>query len=149
MKRRLIWACLFCVAILSCDRVPENIVRVEAITDQERVVKAFIKAFNDHDSEAMTRFCHDDIRWGYVDGVSVSIAGNNVQELKQQMTDYFTQYGDVESVAEKISVNNDVVSVLERVSWGKVEERKTQSSLSVYQLRDNRIQSVVYFPTQP
>ena len=112
------------------------------------VVRAFIDAFNDHDPEAMLSFCNDDMRWGFVDGVSVSVEADGRQQMIAQMQDYFSQVPDVRSAAEGFLANGDTVAVTERVTWKKDGEAQSQSSLSVYQFKDGKVYSVLYFPVQ-
>ena len=130
--------------------LPENIVRFEPVTGQEKRVRAFIKAFNDHNPQAMADLCAPTLQWGYVEGTAHSVAGNGVDDLKEQMAAYFEQSPGVRSDVENIIANGNTIAMTERVYWVPAgeEAEKTQASIAVYQFKDEKIAAVWYYPAQ-
>lgn len=137
--------------LVACADTKETSVQRAGISAQEQKVRAFIDAFNTHEPSQMIKLCAEDIKWGYVSQDSHDLAGQGKEQLATEMEAYFQSTPDVRAKAENIIVTGNTVAVIERVYWkpsGKDQE-KTQSSIAVYQLSENLIQSVWYYPEQP
>jgi len=138
--------------LMACSKapsLPEGVARINAVSQQEKIVRAFIEAFNAHDPEAMIALCAEDIRWGYATQTTHDFGGRGTAQLVQEMKTYFASISAVRSEISSLAVTGDTIAMAERVYWTDAGIEKTQSSIAVYQLQDNRIQSVWYYPVQP
>lgn len=113
----------------------------------ETIISEHVRAFNAGDVAAMSKMQHPDIEWLSVTGseISTEVAGRDA--LAKNMTTYFKSPTKVTGTLRDWSVNGNYVSVTETASWtAKDGTRKSQSSLTVYQLEDNLIRRVWYYP---
>lgn len=139
MKRVCISVCIFIVVLTNA---------VAADAKLEKTVRGFVAAYNAHDVAAMMRYVSDDVRLIYVSrNVSAAEAGDKTQ-LRGILNEYFTNYPDSRSEIEDISVSGRFVSTRERAFWSANGEEKTQFALAVYELCDELICAVWYYPPQ-
>ena len=119
-----------------------------ADSDQEKLVRNFVAAYNAHDVSNMMNFVSHDIRLIYVSrNVSATDADNKIQ-LHGILVEYFTNYPDSRSEIEDISVTGRFVSTTERAFWSVNGEDKTQFALAVYEICNELICAVWYYPPQ-
>jgi len=139
MKRVCISVCLF-IALLAHA--------VAAELDQEKLIRNFVAAYNAHDATTMMNYVSDDIRLIYVSrNVSATDADNKIQ-LRSILNAYFTNFPDSRSEIEDISVTGRFVSTRERAFWSANGEDKTQFALAVYEICNELICAVWYYPPQ-
>jgi len=124
---------------------------IETIEQQPSVPKTIIsnhvKAFNAGDVAAMAKLQHPDIVWLSVSGDSVSIEVAGRDALSKNMAEYFQSPTKITGTLRDWSVNEPYVSVTEIASWtAKDGTKKSQSSMTVYELQDNLIRRVWYYP---
>ena len=136
-------ACLFTLGLLSAC--------IDAIDPESAVARTIIsehvRAFNAGDVEAMAKMQHPNIQWLSVRGNNVSVEVNGRNELRQNMTEYFKSPTKVTGVLRDWNVNVPYVSVTETVNWTATDgTKKSQSSMTVYELEDNLIRRVWYYP---
>lgn len=112
------------------------------------VIVAHVEAFNAGDIVAMGQVQHPDIEWLTVDGSDVLIEVAGRDALAVVMTDYLASNPSVIGTLRDWSVNGDYISVTETASWVTENgEKKAQSALSVYQIEDDLIRRVWYYPS--
>ena len=136
-------ACLFTLGLLSAC--------IDAIDPESAVARTIIsehvRAFNAGDVEAMAKMQHPNIQWLSVRGNNVSVEVNGRNELRQNMTEYFKSPTKVTGVLRDWNVNVPYVSVTETANWTATDgTKKSQSSMTVYELEDNLIRRVWYYP---
>ena len=111
------------------------------------IVAEHVRAFNAGNVEAMTKMQHPNIQWLSVKGNAVSVEVSGRAALAKNMTEYFKSPTKVTGTLKGWNVNTPYVSVTETASWtAKDGTKKIQSSMTVYELEDNLIRRVWYFP---
>lgn len=111
------------------------------------IISEHVRAFNAGDVAAMAKMQHPDIEWLSVSGSELSVEVSGRNELSNNMAEYFNSPTKVTGDLRDWSVNPPYVSVTETASWtAKDGTEKSQSSLTVYQLEDNLIRRVWYYP---
>ena len=133
----------FMLAVLSAcadPRSPEDAIPKSIISEHTR-------AFNAADVQAMGKMQHPNIEWFSISGgqISLEVAGRDA--LAKNMTTYFKSPTRVTGKLKGWNVNTPFVSVTEVASWTAQDgAKKSQSSLTVYELQDNLIRRVWYYP---
>lgn len=116
--------------------------------DPLRLVQRHIEAFNRRDLEAMAENVDEDFELYYVEGGRAERDLQGPDELQASMSRYFSDFPDARASLDEAVVNGAFVAVEERVTWTSGGERREQSSLAVYEIRDGRIRRTWYFPAQ-
>lgn len=120
-----------------------------AKTPARQIVEHYTDAYNKGDAEVMGRYMHDDIQWITIEDAQSSITTQGKEKLVKEMKGYFQSPGKVSSSLHGWSENGAFVSVIETASWTtKYVSPRSQSANAVYQLEDNLIRRVWYFPAQ-
>jgi len=113
----------------------------------ETIITAHVRAFNAGNVEAMGKMQHPNIEWISVTGSTVSVKISGRGALAENMKTYFKSPTKVSSTLRDWNVTGDYVSVTETANWtAKDGTAKSQSSLTVYQLDNNLIRRVWYYP---
>jgi len=139
----LLTACLFTAPLLSgcIDASTQN------STAPIGVISEHVRAFNAGDVEAMSKQQHPNIEWLSVNGANISVQVSGRDALARNMTKYFNSPTKVTNTLRNWSINTPYVSVTETASWtAKDGTPKSQRSLTVYQMEDNLIRRVWYYP---
>ena len=143
-----ITACLLIAGCVAEPQATSNNAEVRAISEAEQTVLALSEAFNAHDAEALGSYVAEDVIWlgiGVADSVYVEAKGRS--SLVAGMTGYFEALPTVRSEVKSPVVTGDFVAFRERVFWESNGEEKTQAALAVYEVRDQLVQRVWYYPT--
>lgn len=111
-------------------------------------VKGLMAAFNDHDADKMREYWRDDVTWIEITGNQSSVVTASADQLHQELVAYFENFPEVSSSLESISVNGDYLTAVERPVWVQNGEKKSQSSVVVYQFEDGKVKRFWYFPPQ-
>jgi hypothetical protein len=123
------------------------IVACQPATTPHPVVVAHVEAFNAGDIEAMGRVEHADIEWLRIVDSTVVVDVVGREDIAKIVTDYRAANPSVTGTLRDWSINGDYVSVTETASWVTDSgETKAQSALTVYQIEDNLIRRVWYYP---
>ncbi|MEL6507124.1 MAG: nuclear transport factor 2 family protein, partial [Pseudomonadota bacterium] len=69
--------------------LPPGVARVEAVSPQERITRAYVEAFSAREVDTMLSLCTEDIRWGHVEGSAYSEAGMGKAALRDELRGYF------------------------------------------------------------
>ncbi len=109
-------------------------------SDPEQVVRELMAGFNAHDAARMATVVAADVEVFYMSENGVPELGTDGREqLVEQMTAYFDALPDVRSEVEAIIPGPVYVSVRERIVGGA-------ASLAVYEVRENLVRRVWYYP---
>lgn len=109
-------------------------------------------AFNRHDVDAMASVIAPDFKWFSVGakGDGLGVEAESRDALVSGLRDYFKAVPGVRSEVLRAIQDGPYVSIVERVHWtSSAGEKKTASSLSVYELRDGAIIRLWTWPAQP
>ena len=112
------------------------------------IVSAHVDAFNEGDVAGMSKMQHPEIEWLNINGSTMTIQASGRAALAKNMQDYFNASTRVTGTLRDWSLNGDYVSVTETVRWKAADGKaKSQSALTIYQLEDNLIRRVWYYPS--
>ena len=117
-----------------------------AAAEPERVVRAFVDAFNRHDVPGMLALADTAIVWLSVSGDSVLVETRGHEALGRGMAAYFRQIPTARSTLEAVTALGPWVSARERAEWRAASGPRAQASLSVYEVREGRVRRVWYYP---
>lgn len=106
------------------------------------------QAFNDHDVESMAESVMDDIKRLSIVGDSLVIEASDRGALKEGMQGYFKAMPSARSEIEAALLSGSFVAVRERVFWQGKDGEKSQFSLAVYEVLNEKIIRVWYFPAE-
>lgn len=115
---------------------------------KKTLVENFYSAFNAHDVEKMASFVSDDINVLYINKNTVVQDVKNIDMLKSSMTSYFSSIQSARSEIQNIMISGSYVSVHEKVSWISNGSVKSQFALGVFEIRNNKICRVWYYPSE-
>lgn len=132
-------AMLICVIFVSPYQVSaqDNV----ALSHEDRV-RAYVAAFNAHDTEAMMAMVTDDVQWLSVQGDAITVESGDKQQLREGMRSYFKSCSHCQSQLSHLFATGERVSALELAG------SSGQQSLSVYEFSDGLIRRVYYFPAE-
>lgn len=137
---------VFCLAACSPDA--ERTAPPPAAGDNVNVVNGLMEAFNDHDADKMRGYWHPDVTWIELSGEQASLVTTSATQLHDELVAYFEAYPSVSSSLENITVNGNFVTAVERPVWKEGGERKSQSSVVVYEIIDGKVKRFWYYPPQ-
>ena len=136
---------LFAVA---CSPDAERAQPPAAMTEPERVVTELMEAFNAHDPDKMRDYWHGDVAWFEISGDQTSAVTTSASQLHGELVAYFEAFPTVSSSLENITVNGNYLTAIERPTWEQDGERKSQASVVVYEITDNKVKRFWYYPPQ-
>lgn len=139
------------VALLIAACAPDaekQTVREAASGDEVEVVRSLMAAFNDHDADTMREYWHGDVTWIELSGDTSSVVTTSASQLYTDTVAYFERFPSVRSSLENIAVNGAYVTAVERPVWEEGGERKSQSSVVVYEILDGKVKRFWYYPPQ-
>lgn len=127
---------------------PEKSRSTEVMRLPKAIVSAHVDAFNEGDVAGMSKMQHPNIEWLNITGSAMTVQSSGRAALAKNMQDYFNSTTRVTGTLRNWSLNGDYVSVTETVRWKAADGKtKTQSAITVYQLEDNLIRRVWYYPS--
>lgn len=109
-------------------------------------VNGLMAAFNAHDVEAMREFWADDIVWYDVDGDRMTASVSGAAALETGMQDYFRAFPDVRSTLSGAHESGPYLIGVEVATWTSKNGPRSQSGPVVYEVRDQKIKRVWYYP---
>lgn len=117
-------------------------------TEQEALVLRFVDAFNAHDIDAMAAVAADGIQWVTIEGARAVVKTDGKVALRTILQQYFGQCPTCRSTLEWTQASGSRVAARERASWTTAAGPRSQTSLSVYELKDGKILRVLYFAAE-
>ncbi len=112
----------------------------------EGKIREFVAAYNAHDVAAMLAFCAPDVRWMIVSADKLSVETSGAEKLAESMRSHFRSLPSTRSELRSVAVSGSFVTAIEQAIWESKGQKRTQCSVSVYELREGKIQNVWYFP---
>jgi hypothetical protein len=94
----------------------------------------------------MIALTEPDVQWLSVDGEKISVETAGHDALRNYMKRYFASIPSARSKIERSMLAGQYVTVWERASWQAKSGEKSQSALAVYELKNNHIFRVWYYP---
>ena len=125
---------------------PYNSVQQES--ERAKVVRLFIDAYNQKDTQTMLKYAHADIEWIYTDGSDTFVQTSGTQALVNAMNEYWQGLPSARSEVIWLQESHARVAVHEKALWTVDGVNKSQSALSVYSFLDGKIRRVWYFPAE-
>ncbi|AOS45707.1 SnoaL-like domain protein [Lacunisphaera limnophila] len=117
-------------------------------TPEAVLLRAYLEAFNRHDAVAVAAFCAEDFTCYSVDGGQTSTDATSRAQLRDWLVGYFKSFPTVRSEFLSVEQTGPYLTVRERPSWDDKEgKRVSQQAHGVYEIRDNHIRRVWYFPS--
>ena len=114
--------------------------------ENAETVERFIAAFNQHNVDAMLELSAVAVRWMSVSGEQISMETSTHAELREAMGGYFESTPGARAEVRSISESGSFVSTLEEAFWSSGGAEKSRCSMAVYELVEQKIQHVWYFP---
>lgn len=112
----------------------------------DAVVRELVAAFNAHNVAQMLRLCAPDIRWMSVASERLTIEALGTESLGKAMESYFRTVPSARSTLLSTVVSGNFVTAVEQATWHSGGQQRVQCSVSLYEVRGQKIQSVWYFP---
>lgn len=120
----------------------------EGISQQTKIISAYSAAWNAKNLDEMAALMHPDIEWLSVVGASVKAETKGKVQLVNALNTWFESPNLPTGSLRDWSINGNFVAVTETASWlDDANQAKSQSSLTVYELEDNLIRRVYYYPS--
>lgn len=110
-------------------------------------VKQFIQAYNQHNLDNMLHLVSEDMQWLYNVENKLIVETDNKETLKQAMESHFKQRPQARSEIKDILAFGTAVVVVEEAFSNK--SQTSQCALSIYQVEQNLITSVIYYQATP
>jgi len=139
---------LVCICVspgISTASQPDSTTTVVAY---EKIVRAYVDAFNAHDTEAMLKMVTGDVQWLSVDGQTVTVETNSKAELRKSMNNYFSACSTCRSTIADIFTTRGRVAALEIAGSDRSPGGRRRQSLSVYEFSGTLINRVYYYPVE-
>lgn len=106
-------------------------------------VQGFIAAYNQHDIDKMLEKTAQEVKWLYNINDKILIETDNKGALRTAMIAHFKQQPNARSQIKSSLTLGDTVAVVEEAFSN--DGASSQCALSIYQLKQNLIQSVTYY----
>lgn len=117
-------------------------------SDEQVIIENYTEAYNQADLEAMSALMSETIQWLAVEGDETALMADGKEDLTTQLESYMRS-GGTTSTLSGWSQNGSFVSVIETAHWSTASgEERSQSALAVYEIRDDLIQRVWYYPAE-
>jgi len=120
----------------------------QANSKQIEIISAYSNAWNTKNISQMAALMHPDIEWLSVNDSIISVESKGKTQLVEAMREWFTDTNLTTGSLRDWSVNGNFVAVTETAAWlDKSQKNQSQSSLTVYELQNNLIRRVYYYPS--
>jgi hypothetical protein len=117
------------------------------VSPEAVALRAYYDAFNRHEPDATAAFLAENVKWYSVSGDTQSLDGEGRESIRTWLAGYFKQLPDVKSSVLELRQTGPHLFVHERVTWTTPDgANKLAAALAVYEVRDEFIQRVWYFP---
>jgi len=135
-----LFLCLISALISSLISSP-----IALAADGTTTVKQFVNAFNQRQINTMLALAAPNMQWMSVAGHTISTETSDHDQLKKAMQSYFASVPSAQSALLQLNQSGQFVYALEKASWLAKEQKKSQCSMAVYELANEKIQHVWYF----
>lgn len=111
------------------------------------LVRVYMDAFNRHDPAGIAACLHPEAAWMSLEGDRLSQEGNGREAIQAWLKGYFASTPTVKSEPLDLTQTGAFLSLKERVTWtAKDGSTQRQSALCTFEIRDQLIRRVWYFP---
>jgi len=111
------------------------------------VIQAYSNAYNEKDIVSLRALMHPNIEWVAVKGNEIEVHMSGKEPLAAEMEKWFENPDLPTGSHRDWSINGKNVAVTEIAHWTtKDGEKKSQSALTVYELENDLVRRVYYFP---
>ena len=111
------------------------------------LIQAYSNAYNEKDIKSLRALMHPDIEWVAVNGNDIEVHVSGIETLAAEMEKWFENPDLPTGSHRDWSINGNNVAVTEIAHWTTKEgEKKSQSALTVYELENDLVRRVYYFP---
>ena len=142
MKMRLVFLSLFLFCVTKASSAEG------AVSGPAAIISAYSAAWNTQNLEQMAALMHPDIEWLSVNGSETTVETQGKAALVNAMREWFASPNLPSGSLRDWSINGHFVAVTETASWlDKTQQLQSQSALTVYELTDNLIRRVYYYPS--
>ena len=112
------------------------------------VIAAYSESWNEKDIHKMAALMHPDIQWLSVKDNTIVVEISGKSKLVAEMQQWFDSPDLPAGSLRDWSINGNFVAVTETAAWtDKSGTAQSQSSLTVYELKDKLIRRVYYYPS--
>jgi hypothetical protein len=108
-----------------------------------KTVELFVAAYNQHDIEKMLEKTTKEVKWLYNINHELLIETDGKDTLRTAMKAHFNRQTNARSQIKKFLTLGDTVAVIEEAFSNDGES--SQCALSIYQMKQDLIQSVTYY----
>jgi hypothetical protein len=140
---------LLCIACRSSSRSgldPSPGMLRSEFADAAQIVREYVGAFNRHDVAGIMHLADPEVSWLSLAGDSLHVETSGVTALQRELASYFGSNPTVRSTLGPLAINGPFVATRETVRWSRDGVERSQSSLSVYEIRGGRVRRVWYYP---
>ena len=134
------------VAALGCAQAEQEAQPVAS--ELPAPIRGLMEAYNAHDAAAMLEYVTGDVEWLSVAGAEISVEARGRANLAGGMIEYFAELPSARAEIERFLVAGSLVTVVERAYWKVEDAEHSQASLAVYELQDDKIRRVWYYPAE-
>ena len=114
----------------------------------EKIVRDYLRAFNERDVARMAGMVTEDVQWISINGDKLTVDADRREALVASMRGYFKSPYAATSTLEWIQTTPSRASAFEKATWTAGESTRSQRSLSIYEFRDGLIARVYYHPAE-
>lgn len=120
----------------------------QEMSQQTKIISAYSAAWNAKNLDEMAALMHPEIEWLSVVGSAVKVETKGKEQLVDSLKAWFESPSLPTGSLRDWSINGNFVAVTETASWlDDAKQTQSQSSLTVYELEDNVIRRVFYYPS--
>lgn len=119
---------------------------IDASETETQVVESFVEAYNQQDVVAMLKLTTSDVNWMSVESKTLSVITEGQEQLNKAMQSFFESGYQGQSEILNIHRSGNFVHTVEKAIWSTDGEEKSQCSFAVYELKEEKIANVWYYP---
>lgn len=132
------------VLLLACSQDVET---APQPSKQQQIISDYVQSFNDCDLQAASILMHEEIEWLTITDSAVDATTQGKASLVEALTAYMAKGCSTVSTLSDWSVNGPHIAVKETASWTNADGVfQSQSATAVYEIEDQLIRRVWYFP---
>lgn len=134
------------IAILALAGLPLAAEAPAQPSGNAALVEQFVAAFNDRNLTRIAELADDSLEWLSVSGSKIAVETAGEPALLESLKSYFASCPTCSSKVEIFAVRGPFVSTVERATWKRGDQLMSQDSFAIYEIREQRILRVWYYP---
>lgn len=148
MKRIPVLCALLALALIPPGRLAAAEPTALAAAQSEQLVRDYVDAYNAHDVDRMVSFVEEGFEWVNLDGQKTVLESAGRESAREGTKKYFAGCPSCRSTLLWVQVAGSRVVAHERAEWQGAKGPRAQTSLSIYELRGDKLARVYYFPAE-